>query len=257
MAASLDARVLERLAKPRELALPADESRFRPPIQPARGHADHQVRCDGLALALGKDRLGWLAPDLVADELERRLAHENRTRRRGLLETRRDIHGIAGDECGPGVPRPSDNRTRVDAHAELDAHAPLAGQLDVELADGVTELDGGAYRAERIVFVDRWDAEYGHDRVADELLDCAAVPLDDGAGPFEVAGQQATQRFGVQLLAQRRRPDHICEQDRDDSTRATRSSLTGVQRGRTFKAELGPLWVLGAAVRANDHRRGV
>ena len=53
--------------------------------------------------------------------------------------------------------------------------------------DGVDELESGPDRALGVVLVGRRRAPHGHDRVADELLDRAAVARDDVAGQVEVA----------------------------------------------------------------------
>ena len=49
------------------------------------------------------------------------------------------------------------------------------------VADGVDELEGGADGALGVVLVGDRRAPDGHDRVADELLDGAAVAVDDVA----------------------------------------------------------------------------
>ena len=58
-------------------------------------------------------------------------------------------------------------------------------------------------------------AEDGHDRVADELLDRAAVALDGAAGGGEVAVEHAPQRLGVERLRELGRLDEVGEKDRD------------------------------------------
>ena len=56
----------------------------------------------------------------------------------------------------------------------------------------------------------------GHDRVADELLDRAAVALDHRARSFEVAGQELARLLGVAALGERREADEVGEQHRDE-----------------------------------------
>ena len=41
-----------------------------------------------------------------------------------------------------------------------------------------------------------WNAEHGHYRVADKLLDRPAVPLHDGLGSLEVARHHMAEAFG-------------------------------------------------------------
>ena len=63
-------------------------------------------------------------------------------------------------------------------------------ELLVQVGERVAHLDGRANGAERVVLVDGRDPEDGHHRVADVLLDGAAVALDHGAHRVEVAGHQ-------------------------------------------------------------------
>ena len=61
-------------------------------------------------------------------------------------------------------------------------------------------------------------SEYGHHRVADELLDRPAVGLDALAGDRVVARQDAPHLLRVELLAKRSRTRYIGEQDCDNAT---------------------------------------
>jgi hypothetical protein len=57
------------------------------------------------------------------------------------------------------------------------------------------------------------DAEDRHDRVSDELLDAAAVALDDVAHRLEEAREHAADALRVEPLAQLGRADDVTEQD--------------------------------------------
>ena len=76
------------------------------------------------------------------------------------------------------------------------------------------ELQGGADRALGVVLVGGGRSPHRHHRVADELLDRAAVPLDDPPRQLEVAGQQLARLLGVALLGEGREADQVGEQDR-------------------------------------------
>ena len=95
-----------------------------------------------------------------------------------------------------------------------------------------------------------WDAKDGHDRVADELLDRAAVPTHDRLHPFEVARQQRPQRLRIGRLAELRRPHHITEEHSHDL-----ALLRGVcgRRGPAFGAKLEDLSSVVAANRTCRH----
>ena len=87
----------------------------------------------------------------------------------------------------------------------------LAGQhagprLDAgpERLDGVDQVEGGADGPLGVVLAGDRRAPDGHHRVADELLDGAAVALDDVARHVEVARQRLADLLRVALLGERR-----------------------------------------------------
>ena len=87
--------------------------------------------------------------------------------------------GLAGEDAGPGA----------DARAER--------------PDRVDELEAGPHRPLGVVLVGDRRAPDGHDRVADELLDRAAVAGDHLTGKLEVAGQGVAHLLRVALLGER------------------------------------------------------
>ena len=78
-------------------------------------------------------------------------------------------------------------------------------RLDAQRRQGVAHLERGPDRPQRVVLVHLGHAEDGHHGVADELLDRAAMCLDDGLHALEVAREQRAERLGICGLAQRRR----------------------------------------------------
>ena len=89
-------------------------------------------------------------------------------------------------------------------------------RLEPVLRDRCLHLGRGSNRTERVVLVRDGDPEHRHDRVADELLDGAAVTLEDDAKILEVAPHPCAQRLGIGRLAERGRADEVAEEDRDD-----------------------------------------
>ena len=87
-----------------------------------------------------------------------------------------------------------------------------ARELAVERGERRPHLVGGADRAQRVVLVDARDAEDGHHRIADELLDHAPVTLDDAPHLREVARHHVPQRLGVEHLAEPRRALDVREE---------------------------------------------
>src|SRR5215813_5574631 len=99
------------------------------------------------------------------------------------------------------------------------------------------------------------DAEHGHDRVADELLDRSPVTLEDGLHLLEVARHDTAERLRVESLSERRRPGHVGEEDGDGL--AHLPSSRGRQHRAAAAAEAKALRILMAAARAPDHAQSV
>jgi hypothetical protein len=203
----------------------------------ASGHRPQPVRGQRLGLPLRLDRRQELGVDGVADESVRLLADQYLTGSRGLLEPGRDVDGVAcGERAGPA----GDDLAGVDADPNVDLHP-------------VAQLERRPNGTQRIVLVNDRDAEDRHHRVADELLDRAAVPLDRGACDVEVAAHDRPQCLRIDALAERSRAADVAEED------GHRLPLLPWRRcgncSPALVAELRQGGILGAAVRAGRHRR--
>ena len=168
-----------------------------------------------------------------------RVSDEDLARRGRLLEARRDIDRVAS---GQPFGRASDDCAGVDPDARQEA----------KLRQRVAHLDCGSHRPERIVLVHVRHAEDGHDRIADELLDRAAVRLDDALHALEVARELGAQRLGIGRLRQGGGAGDVAE---DDGDRLTLLALRGrgCERSGTVAAEPEAGRILLAAVGANGH----
>ena len=192
------------------------------------------------AAALGDDpdgaerrhRRDLALQDLVAGRLEGDgrvrgllglLADEDRARRGHALEARRGVDDVARDETLVGGTDGHGRLAGQDAGARLDARA--------ERTDAVDQVERGADRAFRVVVVGDRRAPDGHHRVADELLDGAAVAADDVLALLEVARQELADGFGVAALGEGREPDEIGEQDGDETTFRDGHGCPGSGRG--------------------------
>jgi hypothetical protein len=107
-----------------------------------------------------------------------RLTDEDPSDRGGGLEPRRSVDDVPGShpfsEVGPGAERHERlARVHSDPHLELERRVAL-----VELDDRLTDRDRCANGPLRIVLVRYRGAEQRDDRVADELLDRAAMALE-------------------------------------------------------------------------------
>ena len=105
-------------------------------------------------------------------------ADDDAAGRRRRLEAGGGVDGVTGDEPMAGCPVGTGHLAGVDADPELEADTEVVLELAVQLGHGVAHLDRRAHRAKRVVLVQDGDAEDRHDRVADVLLDRAAVPLE-------------------------------------------------------------------------------
>ena len=101
----------------------------------------------------------------------------------------------------------------VDADAHLDGLAGDAGQ-GVDLVD---QAQAGAHGALGIVLVQRRHAEDGDHGVADELLDGAAVGLDDAPSRCVVAAQVGVDELGVVAFREGGEADEVAEEGGDDA----------------------------------------
>ena len=220
-------RLLEDGEQPLKLVLAADELRLQ-----IAGHGRRSR--DELEQPEGRQRrllarLDGLHADGVADELERRRAEHDRAGRRRLLDPLGDVDGIARDEAS--VPGIADvHVARVDSDAQLEPEAVLALDRFAEGGHGCAGVDGGPDGAQRVVLVRDRYAEDGHHRVADELLDRAAVTLDRPPGGGEVAVEHAPQRLRVERLRELGRLDEVGEEDRDRLTPFLEHERSGERR---------------------------
>ena len=159
---------------------------------------------DGAGLALQVERLEGFGADRIPDERARLGADEDLAARRRLLEPGRYVDGVARHERL--VRSPDHDLAGIDADARVEA----------VLGDRSAHLDGGPHGAQRVVFVRDGNAEDGHDRIPDELLDRPAVSLEDRAKVLEVPAHASAQRLRIGRLAERGRTHEVAEQHGDD-----------------------------------------
>ena len=121
------------------------------------------------------------------------------------------------------------------------------------MLERAAQLLGRSYGAQRVVLVHLRHSENGHHRVADELLDDAAMPPDRFARYVEVARQDTTQAFGIQPLAESSRADDVAEQH-GDRLPALRAFVVCGKRRPAGIAEACACRVLVAARFTDRHR---
>ncbi len=124
------------------------------------------------------------------------------------------------------------------------------------------EVRRGADRPERIVLADRGEAEHGHDRVADVLLDDAAMTLDRLSTGGEVAVLDDLEALGIEALGQPAVVDQVGEHHRGDpaldvtaAMRSTTDRSVGLGRsGRRVRRVLGRATARTERVAHRDRR---
>jgi hypothetical protein len=156
----------------------------------------------------------------------------------GLLEVRGDVDRIA---CDQGLAFAGNDLSGVDADSDMKLQAP----------DRLADLIRGPHSAERVVLVHQGNAEDGHGGIADELLDRAAVALEDRAQLGVIAAHGLAQQLGVGTVAHSGRADEVAEEDSDRLPDPGRF-LGGERRGAST-AEAEALLVLLAAARTDEH----
>jgi hypothetical protein len=103
--------------------------------------------------------------------------------------------------------------------------------------ESFADLVGGAQRTQCVVLMGDRDAEQRDEGVADDLLERAAVALENGARLLEVATDDGAHDLRIDRLPEARRADHVREEDRhrlalrhprESTNRACPPSLPGI-----------------------------
>ena len=181
-------------------------------------HRDEPIRPDRPVHAFWGDSRGGLDVDDVPDQGVGRLGDQHLERRRVLLHRGRDRHRVAGQHVLTGGRLADDDVAAAHPGARDQPHAPRPLELVVESVEHRHALGCRLDRAHGVVGARRGDAEGGHDGVADDLLDGAAVRLENEPHLVEVAGQQLAERLGVEPLPKARRALQVGVDDRDGAT---------------------------------------
>ena len=132
------------------------------------------------------------------------------TRRGGGLDARGRVHAVADHETLLGRL----GRRRTAGH-DPDACLQLGPLLASVGRHSRGELKAGAHSPLGVVLLRHRRSPDRHHRVADELLDDAAVTAHDGPGELEVTRQDLAYLLGIAPLGKGREADEVAEQHRD------------------------------------------
>ena len=205
-----------------------------------------------MRLALQLQRRQWLDQDSVAYESLGLLSHQNLAGTCSTLQPLRDRDRMTGREGMAPRRIAGDDLAGVDPGAQAELEAVLAAQVLVQSADRLPELHRCANGAERVVLVQRRNAEHRHDRVADELLDRTAVPSMTRLTSTKYR-EIVPVRLRVEVLAQRCRVDDVAEDDGHRPASFARNGAVGFESRAACEAEPGLDRVLLATAGTGGH----
>ena len=136
-----------------------------------------------------------------------------------LEQAGRSVDGVAGEAVAALVRRagPHDNEAAVDAAVQREVRAEPRCMPFGQLFDGAVQRERGAQRAQRIVATGLRHAEQRHDLVTDELVDDAAVRLDDARRELAQLGHQQADLLGVDALVECGVAGQVAEDDRREA----------------------------------------
>ena len=250
-AASLNDDGVEQADELAQLLLAADEGpvvRTAAASRPRRTPGDRAVGLDRLRTASNLDLADRLVAGSLAGERVRGGVDQQPTGWRVALEAGGGVDEVAGDHA-------------LADRAERDRRLPggdrrAGGQRGArcgtrEPSDGIDQRQPGPDRAVGVVLVCHRRTPHGHDRVADELLDRAAVRRDDGAGSLEVARLHGADLLGIEPLREGREADDVTEQHRHAASLRGRSLS---RRRDRLAARLDRLSARGAEAQPARHR---
>ena len=221
------ARAFERVAQRVELALPAYERGvgLREVDAVPRARLDRFPHPDRLRLALRLDRLGLAVVDRLTRRAVGRLADEDAVHRRRRLQARGGVDDVARRHTFAFGGAPAERDERL-AGVDGDPHLEL-----VLLVRPVADRKRRAEGALRVVLMRDGRAEERHHRVADELLDGAAEPLELTAQVRVVGPEQRADVLGIELLGAGREADEVGEEDGHDLALLARSPCARFEGG--------------------------
>ena len=169
-----------------ELAVAADERQFQPrPGARPRDDTDDPGCRHGLGLALEGQWRERLEHGGLADQAAREAADHDLAGSGGLLEAGRHVDRVARHEALTEARVAGDHRPGVDADPQAELDPELRGERRCDALEGRLHVERGADRAQGVVLAALRQAEDGHDRVPDVLLDDPAVVLEDAAQLLE------------------------------------------------------------------------
>src|SRR5205823_273756 len=165
----------------------------------------------------------------------RRVADEDFSGFRSLLEARRDVDGVAEDTelAFLVADRAGDRKSGVDPHTEGEVPPGPLGDALVLALERAEDGEGRVLRALRMVLLRLDRSEDRDDRVADVLLDQPALIADVGGDRVPGSAHVLVKLLGIEPLGECGEPGDVGEQDGD----LLRLAVDGLE-GRESRAAL-------------------
>ena len=184
----------------------------RPP--PSRSASTSKARREpATPLSVSSPQIARL--EEAGDEPRRRLGDEHAPGRRGRLQARGEVRGVADGgvvhaQVVADAADHHDARVDADAHAEIDA--VRVGELLAQRLERALHAERSQHGAPRRVLERDRRAEDRHDAVAGELVHRALVAMDLVEQQREAAVHHRVQLLRTEALGDRRRIDQIGEE---------------------------------------------
>ena len=238
---------VEELLDLAELPVAADERRFesvrleRPGA--ARDDAERAPEPGLAVLALELERACLLVGDRLVGCPAGRLADEHRARVGHGLDARGGVDEVSRDHS---LARGAKGHCSLPGQDAGPCAQTLGPDVLAERRYRSHEVERGPDGPLGVVFGDRRGAPDRHDGVPDELLDRAAVELDQAAAGVEVARQKLPNLLRVARLGECREADEVGEEHGDEAALGG-GRLTGAAPGGAGSAAAGAEAPGGAA----------
>ena len=173
-------------------------------------------------------------------------------RRRVLLQAGGGVHGVAGHQPLPAGHVAGDDLAGVHPGPVLQANAEPLEQHLVHVDEALLHLERRSDGSHRVVLVESGEPEHGHDRVADVLLDAAAVPFEHQPHLVEIEVQHLAEMLAVEAFAERGGALQVREDDGDGPADLFDGDV-GSEARAAEATQAEPVRVLLAAIRADLH----
>ena len=194
MARSTVHRLLEGVANLALLPCPTHEGSVQTPPMTGRvvGHTEQSVRPDRTRDPFQRQARQSFDGHRVTHKPLRCVADHHLARRGSRLQASREVEDGAAAQR---LPRAGYRLARC--HSNPHSHA-------ARIRERLLEIIGRSHRSQRIVVMHAWNAEDSQDGVPDELVDSAAVALNQPPSDVEVPPHHRPQRLSIEPVTQSR-----------------------------------------------------